>query len=142
MPPFLAIQSRVYLDFMTQWLDPEAHEAVCGTEVGYQQISRARSAALAGGAVRGDIPQYDDACREGWAKYMKERRPGTGGKGGRSMDPADHGTVERYRQETYLRHTEKMRGVPEGDRTELCALCRKAYKDRQKVEAIKGALAS
>jgi len=122
---------------MSQWLDEDRHAELCGTEAGYQQISRARRSAKDAGAAESDWPTYDTACKDAWSAYIKRQRKSRGqGTGPRKPVDHPHGTKERYRQETYLRHKQRRAGVPEDQLPEICDDCRRANRDAKLVDEL------
>lgn len=115
------------------------HPEHCGTPNGYLQISRARTAVreqlLGEGRVAGedDLPQYDDDCRDAWAKYTVHRRDQGGARGVKPGPPAkpeaEHGTVQRWRVHAKERRNLRRQGVPEEELPEIDDACRDAWRD-------------
>lgn len=105
------------------------HPGECGTPNGYQQISRARSALREMGVPEEELPEYDPACKEAWARYVTTRRD-KGGQLGLPPGPpraqAEHGTVQRWRLHVKERRELRAQGVPDNELPPICEECRDA----------------
>ena len=85
----------------------------------------------AAGVAESELPQYDPACQDAWAKYTTARRDKGGSLGlppGPPAATAEHGTVQRWRAHVRERRRLRAQGVPEQELPPIDQGCRDAWR--------------